>query len=168
MSVNISGRQLVEPGVVDVIARAMAKARVQPGSVCLCLEVTETVLLGDLAVMARRLTSLKALGIQIAVDDFGTGYSSLNYLQRLPVDILKIDKAFIAGLDRGEKNLAIITTLIEMGKRMHLTVVAEGVETAEQLEVLRTLECDIAQGFHIACPLPSNEIADLLTLDPVW
>jgi diguanylate cyclase (GGDEF)-like protein len=168
MSVNVSGRQLVEPGVVDVVARAVAKAQVQPGSVCLCLEVTETVLLGDLAVMARRLTSLKALGVQIAVDDFGTGYSSLNYLQQLPVDTLKIDRAFIAGLDRGEKDLAIITTLIEMGKRLHLTVVAEGVETAEQLAVLRTLDCDIAQGFHIARPVSASEIAELLTRDPVW
>jgi diguanylate cyclase (GGDEF)-like protein len=168
MSVNISGRQLVEPGVVDVVARAVAKARVQPGSVCLCLEVTETVLLGDLAVMARRLTSLKALGMQIAVDDFGTGYSSLNYLQRLPVDILKIDRTFVTGLDRGDKDLAIITTLIEMGKRMHLTVVAEGVETAEQLQILRSLDCDIAQGFHIAHPLPASEIADMLRRDPVW
>jgi EAL domain-containing protein (putative c-di-GMP-specific phosphodiesterase class I) len=134
----------------------------------LCLEVTETVLLGDLAVMARRLTALKALGVQIAVDDFGTGYASLNYLQRLPVDILKIDQTFVAGLDRSEKNLAIITTLVEMGQRMHLTVVAEGVETAEQLAVLRNLGCDIAQGFHMARPLSAEEITELLSRDPVW
>jgi EAL domain-containing protein (putative c-di-GMP-specific phosphodiesterase class I) len=136
--------------------------------VCLCLEVTETVLLEDLAVMARRLTALKALGVQLAVDDFGTGYSSLNYLQRLPVDILKIDRTFVSGLDRGEKDLAIITTLIEMGKRMRLTVVAEGVETAEQLAVLRTLGCDIAQGFLMARPLSPAEITELLRRDPVW
>lgn len=168
MSVNVSGRQLTEPTVVDVVARAVAKARVQPGSLCLCLEVTETVLLGDLDVMAKRLTALKALGVQLAVDDFGTGYSSLNYLQQLPVDILKIDRTFIAGLDRGEKNMAIITTLIEMGKRMHLVVVAEGVETAGQLAVLRRLECDIAQGFHMACPVSADEITELLRRDPVW
>lgn len=168
MSVNISGRQLVEPTVVDVVARAVAKARVQPGSLCLCLEVTETVLLGDLDVMAKRLTALKALGVQLAVDDFGTGYSSLNYLQQLPVDILKIDRSFIAGLDRGEKNMAIITTLVEMGRRMHLVVVAEGVETAAQLAVLRGLECDIAQGFYMACPVSADEISDLLKRDPVW
>jgi len=168
MSVNISGRQLVEPTVVDVVARAVAKACVQPGSLCLCLEVTETVLLGDLDVMARRLTALKALGVQLAVDDFGTGYSSLNYLQQLPVDILKIDRTFIAGLDRGEKNMAIITTLIEMGKRMHLVVVAEGVETAGQLAVLRNLGCDIAQGFFMSCPVPAAEITELLQRDPVW
>jgi diguanylate cyclase (GGDEF)-like protein len=168
MSVNISGRQLVEPTVVDVVARAVANARVQPGSICLCLEVTETVILGDLAVMARRLTALKALGVQLAVDDFGTGYSSLNYLQQLPVDILKIDRTFVAGLDRGEKNMAIITTLIEMGKRMHLVVVAEGVETAEQLAVLRNLDCDIAQGFYMARPVSADEIAELLNRDPVW
>jgi diguanylate cyclase (GGDEF)-like protein len=168
MSVNISGRQLIEPTVVDVVARAVAKARVQPGSLCLCLEVTETVLLGDLDVMAKRLTALKALGVQLAVDDFGTGYSSLNYLQQLPVDILKIDRSFIAGLDRGEKNMAIITTLIEMGQRMHLVVVAEGVETADQLSVLRTLECDIAQGFYMACPVSADEITELLKSDPVW
>jgi diguanylate cyclase (GGDEF)-like protein len=168
MSVNVSGRQLIEPTIVDVVARAVAKARVEPGSLCLCLEVTETVLLGDLAVMARRLTALKALGVQLAVDDFGTGYSSLNYLQQLPVDILKIDRSFIAGLDRGEKNMAIITTLIEMGKRMHLVVVAEGVETVEQLAVLRRLDCDIAQGFYMARPLPVSDITEMLDRDPVW
>jgi diguanylate cyclase (GGDEF)-like protein len=168
MSVNVSGRQLIEPTIVDVVARAVAKARVQPGSLCLCLEVTETVLLGDLAVMAKRLTALKALGVQLAVDDFGTGYSSLNYLQQLPVDILKIDRTFVAGLGTGEKNMAIITTLIDMGKRMHLTVVAEGVETAEQLAVLRSLDCDIAQGFLMARPLPADETSELLDRDPVW
>jgi diguanylate cyclase (GGDEF)-like protein len=168
MSVNISGRQLIEPNVVDVVAKALAKARVQPQAVCLCLEVTESVLLEDLVVMAKRLTALKALGVQLAVDDFGTGYSSLNYLQRLPVDILKIDRSFVSGLDRGEKDLAIITTLIEMGKRMHLTVVAEGVETAEQLAVLRSLDCDVAQGYFMAHPLSASEAAELLRSDPTW
>ncbi len=168
MSVNISGRQLVEPNVVDVVAKALATARVQPWAVCLCLEVTETVLLGDLEVMAKRLTALKALGVTLAVDDFGTGYSSLNYLQRLPVDILKIDRAFIAGLDRGDKDLAIIATLVEMGKRMNLTVVAEGVETAEQLAILRDLKCDMAQGFLMARPLSPADISALLDSDPTW
>jgi diguanylate cyclase (GGDEF)-like protein len=168
MSVNLSGRQLAQPDIVDVVARAVAKSKVVPGSVCLCLEVTETVLLEDLAVMALRLTALKALGVQIAVDDFGTGYASLNYLQRLPVDILKIDRTFIAGLGHGEKDLAIITSLIEMGRRMRLTVVAEGVETAEQLAVLRELGCDSAQGFHMAPPLPAIEITALLRRNPVW
>jgi diguanylate cyclase (GGDEF)-like protein len=168
MSVNISGRQLIEPNVVDVVAKELAKARVQPRAVCLCLEVTESVLLEDLAVMAKRLTALKALGVQLAVDDFGTGYSSLNYLQRLPVDILKIDRTFVSGLDRGEKDLAIITSLIEMGKRMHLTVVAEGVETAEQLAILRSLDCDVAQGFFMAHPLSATETTELMRGDPVW
>lgn len=168
MSVNISGRQLIESNVVDVVAKALAEARVRPGAICLCLEVTETVLLEDLAVMARRLTALKALGVQLAVDDFGTGYSSLNYLQRLPVDILKIDRTFVSGLDGGEKDLAIIATLVGMGKRMRLTVVAEGVETAEQLAVLRDLDCDIAQGFLMSRPVSAAEATELLRRDPVW
>jgi diguanylate cyclase (GGDEF)-like protein len=168
MSVNISGRQLVEPNVVDIVANALAEAKVEPGAVCLSLEVTESVLLEDLAVMAKRLTALKALGVQLAVDDFGTGYSSLNYLQRLPVDILKIDRTFVSGLDHGDKDLAIITTLIEMGKRMHLTVVAEGVETAEQLAVLRGLDCDMAQGFLMSGPLSAAEVTELVRRDPVW
>jgi diguanylate cyclase (GGDEF)-like protein len=168
MSVNLSGRQVIEPDIVDVVAHALAQARVEPGTLCLCLEITETVLLEDLEVMARTLTALKALGVQIAVDDFGTGYSSLNYLQRLPVDILKIDRAFVAGLGRGEKNLAIIASLIEMGRRLHLTMVAEGVETSEQLAVLRRLDCDIAQGFHMARPLSAAEITELLRSDPSW
>jgi diguanylate cyclase (GGDEF)-like protein len=168
MSINLSGRQLVEPDVVDVVAGAVAKASLDPRTMRLCLEVTETVLLEELAVMAGRLTALKALGLQLAVDDFGTGYSSLNYLQRLPVDILKIDRTFVAGLGRGEKDLAIIGSLIEMGRRMHLTVVAEGVETAEQLAVLRQLDCDVAQGFHMAPPLSAVETTALLQRDPVW
>lgn len=168
MSVNLSGRQIAEPDVVDMVAGALAKAGAAPGSVCLCLEITETVLLEDLAVMARRLTALKALGIKIAVDDFGTGYSSLNDLQRLPVDVLKIDRTFVAGLGRGEEDLAIIGSLIDMGRRMRLTVVAEGVETAEQLAVLRDLDCDIAQGFHMARPLAAIETTALLRRDPSW
>jgi diguanylate cyclase (GGDEF)-like protein len=167
MSVNLSGRQIAEPDIVDIVAGALAK-RVEPGTPCLCLEITETVLLEDLAVMARRLTALKALGVQIAVDDFGTGYASLNYLQRLPVDVLKIDRTFVAGLDHGEKDLAIIGSLIDMGRKMHLTLVAEGVETAEQLAVLRQLDCDIAQGFHMAHPLSAREITALLRSDPLW
>lgn len=168
MSVNLSGRQLLEPGVVDVVATALAQARLDPRAVCLCLEVTETVLLEDIEAMALRLTALKALGVRLAVDDFGTGYASLNYLQRLPVDILKVDRAFIAGLGVDEKNLAIVQSLINMGRRIGLTVVAEGVENAEQLAVLRQLGCDMAQGFHMARPLPAEKITELLQRDPVW
>jgi diguanylate cyclase (GGDEF)-like protein len=168
MSINISGRQLVEPTIVDTVAKALFEATLRPGTVCLCLEVTETVLLEDLAVMAKRLTALKALGVQLAVDDFGTGYSSLNYLQRLPIDILKIDRSFISELDRGDKNLAIVTTLVEMGKRMNLTVVAEGVETLQQLAALRALDCDIAQGFLMSAPLSALDATVLLQSNPTW
>jgi diguanylate cyclase (GGDEF)-like protein len=168
MAVNLSGRQVIEPDIVDVVAGALAKAHVPPQAVCLCLEITESVLLEDLEVMSRRLTALKALGVKIAVDDFGTGYSSLNYLQRLPVDVLKIDRTFVAGLGQGEKDLAIIGSLIDMGRRMHLTLVAEGVETAEQLAVLRELGCDVAQGFHMARPLSATEVTALLRSDPSW
>jgi diguanylate cyclase (GGDEF)-like protein len=168
MAINLSARQLVEADIVDVVATAMTGARLEPDTVHLCLEVTETVLLEELDVMARRLTALKALGLQLAVDDFGTGYSSLNYLQRLPVDILKIDRTFVAGLGRGEKDLAIIGSLIEMGRRMRLTMVAEGVETAEQLATLRELGCDTAQGFYMAPPLPAIDITALLRSDPTW
>jgi diguanylate cyclase (GGDEF)-like protein len=168
LSVNLSGRQIAEPDIVDVIARALAKARVEPMSIRLCLEITETVLLEDLEVMARRLAALKALGVQIAVDDFGTGYSSLSYLQHLPVDILKIDQAFVAGLSHGGKDLAIIRSLIDLGRRMDLTIVAEGVETAQQLAALRELDCDIAQGFHMARPLTSAGLTALLRTDPRW
>jgi EAL domain-containing protein (putative c-di-GMP-specific phosphodiesterase class I) len=150
------------------VARAMTRLHLTPGAVCLCLEVTETALLEDLALMGRRLTSLKAIGLQLAVDDFGTGFSSLTHLQRLPVDIIKIDRSFIAGLTHGEKELAIIQSLIDMGRRLRLTVVAEGVETAEQLALLRDLGCDIAQGFHMARPVSSTDMTALLHRDPTW
>jgi diguanylate cyclase (GGDEF)-like protein len=167
-AVNLSARQLVEPDIVDVVAQAMTRLHLKPGAVCLCLEVTETALLEDLALMGRRLTALKAIGLQLAVDDFGTGFSSLTHLQRLPVDIIKIDRSFIAGLAHGEKELAIIQSLVEMGRRLRLTVVAEGVETAEQLALLREVGCDIAQGFHMARPLSSIDMTALLDRDPTW
>jgi diguanylate cyclase (GGDEF)-like protein len=168
VSVNLSGRQLLEPDVVDIVATALARTRLEPGSVRLCLEVTETVLLEDLETMAQRLTTLRALGVQLAIDDLGTGYAALNYVQRLPFDILKIDRAFVAGLGVEEKNSTIVASLVQMGRRLGLTVVAEGVETAEQLTVLGELDCDVAQGFYLAPPMPAKEVTRLLRRDPQW
>ena len=127
----------------------------------LCLEVTESVLIEDPEESIRTLTELKQLGVKIAIDDFGTGYSSLEYLRRLPVDCVKVDRSFVRGLPENEEDVAIVNAVIELGHALKLSVTAEGVETAEQLGNLRTAGCDTAQGFLFFRPEPPEEVAKL-------
>ena len=148
LAVNISARQLVTSELKLIVKDALADSGLDAS--CLCLEITESVLLDDAESTARALRELKSLGIRIAVDDFGTGYSSLTYLKRFPVDTLKIDKSFIAGLGDTEKqrgDRAIVAGIIDVAHAFGLTTVAEGVETSEQLRQLRALGCEHAQGF---------------------
>jgi EAL domain-containing protein (putative c-di-GMP-specific phosphodiesterase class I) len=118
------------------------------------LELTESLLISEAPQVADRLHALKALGVKLAIDDFGTGFSSLGYLQRLPIDIVKIDRSFIDGIDCLDSHTALVTMILTLSEMLGLVTVAEGVETPAQLETLRKLHCPIAQGYLFAKPLP--------------
>ena len=161
--VNLSRRQLGDPHLVDDVAAVLADTGIDPGLVD--LEITESVLMDDVELAHRALTSLHELGVKLVVDDFGTGYSSLSYLQRFPVDLLKIDRSFVAGLGVNKGDTAIVTAVLSLAHALGMAAIAEGVETAEQLAELRRLGCDMAQGFYLARPQPAQAVADLLTQD---
>jgi EAL domain-containing protein (putative c-di-GMP-specific phosphodiesterase class I) len=129
------------------------------------LELTETSLMQDATSTAAVLRALKDLGVHLALDDFGTGYSSLSYVQRFPIDTLKIDQSFVRDLatDAGAAN--IVTAVISMGNSLHMRVVAEGIETREQLEFLQIHGCPVGQGFYFSRPVPAQEFAKLLERD---
>jgi diguanylate cyclase (GGDEF)-like protein len=165
-SVNMSVRQLDHPSCAGDVEDAVAASGVDPRLIE--LEVTESALMTDVEVSAQLLTRLKRLGVRIAVDDFGTGYSSLQYLQRLPVDVLKIDKTFVAGLGDSAGDLAIVSAIVQLAQALELTSVAEGVETPEQLTQLRELGCIGAQGYHIARPMPLDGLLDLIGKNTSW
>ena len=126
------------------------------------LEITESLLMEDIERNIERLRMLRDLGVTIAIDDFGTGYSSLNYLARLPMDTLKIDRSFVSGMSVSPENRTIVSTIISLAHSLGLKVVAEGVETEEQLNLLRQLKCDGMQGFLLSRPVASEEIARFL------
>jgi EAL domain-containing protein (putative c-di-GMP-specific phosphodiesterase class I) len=161
MSVNLSARQLQRPEIVDEVAVTLVETALEPSS--LVLEITESVMMQDMDLSIQRLAELKQLGVRLAVDDFGTGYSSLNYIRRFPVDILKVDKSFIDGVNDGGEESALTAAIIELAGILKLRPVAEGIERADQLERLLTLKCDLGQGFYFARPLPLEGIEDLLT-----
>ena len=148
---------------MDDVAAVLADTGIDPGLVD--LEITESVLMDDVELAHRALTSLHELGVKLVVDDFGTGYSSLSYLQRFPVDLLKIDRSFVAGLGVNKGDTAIVTAVLSLAHALGMAAIAEGVETAEQLAELRRLGCDMAQGFYLARPQPAQAVADLLTQD---
>jgi len=154
LAVNISGRHLAEPGVVDDVLAALVASGLPADR--LVLEVTETVLVDDPAAI-EHLAALRALGVSIAIDDFGTGFTSIGQLRHMPVDTLKIDRSFIAGTDLGSREL--VSLIIRAAHTFGLTVVAEGVEEAAQLERLRADSCDLAQGYLLSRPLPAAAAA---------
>jgi diguanylate cyclase (GGDEF)-like protein len=159
LRVNVSARQLAEEGLPQTVADVIAESGIEPGR--LCLEVTESVLIEDPELTIRKLSELKDLGVQIAVDDFGTGYSSLEYLRRLPVDCVKIDRSFVRGLPDSSEDAAIVSAVIELGHTLKLSVTAEGVETKEQLGNLQAVGCDTAQGFLFYRPEPPETVDKL-------
>lgn len=126
------------------------------------LEITESAVMADAATAVATLRGLKGLGVGVAVDDFGTGYSSLNYLRRFPVDALKIDKAFVAGLGRDAGETAIVEAVIGLAHTLGLRVIAEGIETTEQVDLLRAMGCEQGQGYRFGHPQPAQAIAGLL------
>ena len=163
MRVNVSGRQLADNKIVDAVAIALENSGIDPAG--LCLEVTESVLIEDPESSTATLAELKALGVQIAVDDFGTGYSSLEHLRRFPIDSVKIDRSFVRGLPHSSEDVAIVNAVIELGHALNLSVVAEGVETSDQLGNLQAAGCDTAQGFLFSRP-EHPDVVDELVMPP--
>ena len=166
ISVNLSARQLQQPGLVDEIGEVLRETRLDPGA--LRLEITETVVMHDAPITLAKLEALKALGVQLAIDDFGTGYSSLGYLKRFPVDTLKIDRSFVKGIGRDVEDSAIVRAVITVAKSLGLSVTAEGIETADQLDQLRTLGCDHGQGYFFAKPMTSDRVPAFLVATSPW
>jgi len=160
LSVNVSALQVRRPEFVGEVREVLAESGLAPGS--LVLEVTESLMMRDVESTLGQLQELKSLGVQLAIDDFGTGYSSLSYLSQFPFDILKIDKSFVDGTgnDDGEKEL--VPAIIDLGRMLKMQIVAEGIERPEQLARLRSLACDLGQGFLFARPLVREEIDEML------
>jgi EAL domain-containing protein (putative c-di-GMP-specific phosphodiesterase class I) len=164
ISVNLSGRQLQHAGLTDDVVDALRRSGLPPDR--LVLEITESVIMQDTEATLHRLQELKQLGIRLAIDDFGTGYSSLGYLQRFPIDILKLDKTFVDGVARGGTDAALARAIIALGDTLHLRTVAEGVEHAQQRDELLALGCELAQGYLFARPLDAHAIAVLQSCTP--
>jgi diguanylate cyclase (GGDEF)-like protein len=160
VSVNISSRQFNETNISRIFANAMSQHGV-PAHL-LEIELTESSMMGGGSHVLESLSRIRALGIKLLVDDFGTGYSSLAQLQMLDFDILKVDKAFTSRIEQTEQGRILFTAIVTMAHALGMRVVAEGVETSKQLAILRTLECDEVQGYHISFPQPAAEVQSLL------
>jgi diguanylate cyclase (GGDEF)-like protein/PAS domain S-box-containing protein len=160
IAVNLSPRQFLHAGLVKDTLRVLESSGCKPSY--LELEITESMVMHDPAGAAAVIEELKEMGVRIAMDDFGTGYSSLAHLKRFPIDTLKIDRSFISDLPGDAGNMAITDAIIAMARTLHLTVIAEGVETRPQFELLRRLGCDEVQGYYFSAPVPKDEAAVLL------
>jgi diguanylate cyclase (GGDEF)-like protein/PAS domain S-box-containing protein len=158
--VNLSGRQLEEQSLVGEVVQALETSRLSPRQ--LTLEITESVLVTDIEAMSGRLRELKGLGVMLAIDDFGTGYSSLSYLRRFPIDMLKIDKAFVDGIGQGREDTALAHAIVKLSHTLQLHTVAEGIEQSEQAAHLAALGCQDGQGYLFARPLDTGAMTELL------
>ena len=166
VSVNLSAVQLSHRGLVHDVLRALNKSGLAPGR--LMLEITESVLMRDTERTLGRLSALRALGVKLAIDDFGTGYSALSYLPRFPVDVIKIDRAFVKDICDEPLGSTLARTIVELSRRLSLDTIAEGVETVEQAQALRSVGCVGAQGWWFAAagaledlPRPGAVVADV-------
>ena len=155
LSINVSARQFHQPDFVGKVAAAVERSRIRPGG--LKIELTESVVLGDIETTVLRMRQIKALGVRFALDDFGTGYSSLSYLKRLPFDQLKIDQAFVRDMEKDTSSEAIVRAILALSRSLELEVVAEGVETAAQHELLLTRGCELFQGYLFGRPVPIED-----------
>ena len=156
MSVNLSARQFSNPELVQEVADILRITGLDHDR--LCLEITESVAVEDIGRTISTLDQLKALGVRLAIDDFGTGFSSLNYLKRFPVDVVKIDRSFVMGVPVDAVDSAIVTAVLGLAEAVGMVTVAEGVETADQLDALRELGCPLVQGHHLGRPAAAADI----------
>jgi EAL domain-containing protein (putative c-di-GMP-specific phosphodiesterase class I) len=160
LSVNVSAQNLAQPDFVAQVRTALKAARLDPWH--LCVEVTESAMIGDIDNIAARLAVLRSIGATIAVDDFGTGHATFSYLQQLPIDVVKIDRAFVTDLGPGHRGDAIVASIVHLAHELDATCIAEGVETEAQRAALLRHGCRLAQGFLFARPVPANEFERLL------
>ena len=163
ISVNLSPRQLGHPSLLDDLQAALDDSGLGAGS--LVVEITESAIIHDVAGAIATLHAIRALGVRVALDDFGTGYSSLKFLTTLPIDVVKIDRGFVAGLGRGTRDAAVVRPIIELAKVLGLETVGEGIETRAQADALTDFGCDLAQGFYFSRPLGAEGLSALLSGD---
>jgi diguanylate cyclase (GGDEF)-like protein len=166
MSVNLSGKQFSQPNLVEQVEQTLWETGLDGHS--LKLEITESTAMTDVESTIALLLRLKALHLQISIDDFGTGYSSLSYLHRFPSNTIKVDRSFVSRMGYASEDAHIVQTIIMLGHNLHMDIVAEGVETAEQLDRLRALHCEYGQGYFFSKPVTADAIAALLTTNPHW
>ena len=166
VSVNLSAKQFLQPNLVEDIRKLLSELALPPES--LKLEITESTVMADPSAAVEMLQQIKALGIHLAIDDFGTGYSSLSYLHRFPLDTLKIDRSFISGMRDDGEGMEIARTILPMASNLQLDVVAEGVETVQQVTLLKKLHCKYGQGYYFSKPLSAEGIMALLEGDLSW
>ncbi|MGD0470382.1 MAG: EAL domain-containing protein [Terriglobales bacterium] len=164
MSVNVSSKEFAQPDLASEIRKSLDQTGVDPS--CLQLEIIETIAMGDAEKSGHVLAHLKALGVRLSIDDFGTGYSSLSRLRRIPVDTLKIDRAFISNMESDPENREIVRTIIMLAHNLGLKVVAEGTETEEQINLLKQLNCEMAQGYFFSQPADAQAMLKLLAGNP--
>jgi EAL domain-containing protein (putative c-di-GMP-specific phosphodiesterase class I) len=162
VAVNLSARQFLEPGLPEAVARTLKETGLEARH--LVLEITESAVMAEAEATVARLSALKALGVNLAIDDFGTGYSSLSYLKRFPIDLVKIDRSFVAGLDRGQEDRVIVSATVNLAHALGMRIVAEGAESIDQVEHLKRIGCDLAQGYWFARPCPADDVERLFLL----
>ncbi len=156
MSVNISSRQFLQPDLTEMIAQVLRANQLEAGS--LTIEITESMIMEDIDSAIESLNQLRSMGIHIHIDDFGTGYSSLSYIHRFPVNALKIDRSFVEKMHSDEDNLQIIKAIVMLAHNLKLELIAEGLETAVQLDQLKELNCHYGQGFFLSRPMDTSAI----------
>jgi EAL domain-containing protein (putative c-di-GMP-specific phosphodiesterase class I) len=160
MSVNITSKEFAQTDLVSEIGKTLKQTGVDPG--CVQFEIIETIAMGDAEKSGQVLSQLKALGVRLSIDDFGTGYSSLSRLRRIPVDTLKIDRAFIMNMDTDSESREIVRIIITLAHNLGLKVVAEGTETEEHIKLLKQLNCEMAQGYMFSRPADAEAMVKLL------
>ncbi|TPW14367.1 MAG: hypothetical protein FD130_1381, partial [Halothiobacillaceae bacterium] len=155
IAVNVSGVQITRGDLDQVVEKVLHTTGLNPAQ--LCLEVTETSVVSAIDRAQKVLKKIQQYGVKIALDDFGTGYSSLSYLRKLPIDHLKIDRNFVADISEDKEDETIISAIIAMGKNLNIDIVAEGIETANQLKFLQLLHCEMGQGYLFSKPIPAAD-----------
>ena len=167
ISVNLSGKHFSHPDLVGQVTKIVSETKINPN--CLKLEITESVVMENAETAISMLKQIRDIGVRLSVDDFGTGYSSLSYLHRFPIDTLKVDRSFVSRMMDGDgENAEIVNTILALARALKLSVIAEGIETVEQLDQLRTLGCEFGQGYLFSRPVPVAQIEKLLDDKSLW